>query len=456
MSSLFHNRLIVAGSPYTLRQTPVTPVYAKAQKQGKRVINGLLGDPVAHGLHPPVEYRREVAEAALKGESWGYSPSLGLPKLKEIIGKLFFDNKPGIEIFIGAGVSAINDVLDRWALGDSNEKSVAIPRFSYILYFFDAAINNARVNTIEIDDKAQIDLNKFESAISSDTKLVKITTTGNPIGTTTSRESVIEILRIINKKEQEFGHPIIPVFDIMYEGFKGEDELDIFAIARNVREGPVFVVDSLSKRRVGAPGARLGWLAVSWDENVFPEDRKAFFTQFQALLLPRLGQVATPIQLGLHNYLNNVYEDTHERDSYNWFDRRRKAEVRRRVHGVLDGLAQINGVIFPDFYYDTPADQTSGVNAKRVANSFYINFGFARDQSQGEQRIIDPSARKFAQYLYDTGLPVVGTTPLDSFLPPQDRGNGGDFMRVVALQDDQLRADFLNCVSAYAEHLARK
>ncbi len=446
-----YNRLVFAGSPYTLRRTPVTPIIAEQTRQGKRIINGMLGDPVAHGLGPYEGFTKAVSEASARRENWGYVPSLGHERLRELIKQIYFKGRD-VHIFIGTGVSGINDALDRWALSGAEPKAVAIPRKSYILYFFDAEINGAAVQSIDLGPTGHIDLESLEHTITRDTKIIKLTTTGNPFGTSMDEETVKGIFEIVAAKQREFNHPIFLLFDIMYEGFRHDNiELDLIALAEKYKyANPVFVVDSISKRKIAAPGARLGWLAVHWPEDSFPDIRRCFLNEIETLLLPRLGQVATPIQLGLIRVLSGVTSSDAERAAYEEFDRMHIAEAKRRVAAALLGLAKIDGVIFPDCYYNVPGDQSSGIAVSRVANSFYINFGFLRDQTHD---IENPSARKFAMFLAESGLAVVGTTPIDSFLPPEDRGKGGDFMRLVALQPDDIRVELLANVAAYAEHL---
>lgn len=450
-----HNRLVFAGSPYTLRKTPVTPIIQLVLRERKPLINGMLGDPVAHGMSPYHGFTGSVASAAAKPENWGYASSLGHDRLRELIKEVYYRGAE-VSVFIGAGVSGISDGLCRWMFGDPDRRgAIAIPRKSYILYFFDAMINGTQVQPVDLTPSGHIDCNGLEAAITKETRMVVITTTGNPIGTSMSNETVHDILEIIYSKERQFCHAIIPVFDVMYEGFRhfGKEADPIHTQGSTSRNGPVFVVDSLSKRRIATPGARLGWLAVYWPEDSFSELRGQFFSEIETLLLPRLGQVPTPVQIGLISTLSGIMDDARQRENYGRFDNAHIAESKRRVREVLAGLVKIPGVILPEWCHNTPGDRSSGIAYGMFDNSFYINFGFELDQQRGEERIQNPAARRFALFLYENGLPVVGTTPLDSFLPPADRGHGGDFMRIVALQPDNVRRTLLECVNAYAEHL---
>lgn len=452
-----YNSLIYNGSPYTLRKTPVTPVFDEAIQRRKLAINGMLGDPVVHGIAPYYGFREAVAEASLRAESWGYAPSLGHGALRELIKQLFFNGKD-VTVFIGAGVSGINDALSRWMFGDpARGGAIIIPRKSYILYFFDAAINNAEIQPVDLTDTGHISLGDLYEKITKDTRMVIITTTGNPIGTSLSEDAVKGILEIISRKEREFGHAVLPVFDVMYEGFRHSGrEVDPIAIAEKcARDGPVLVVDSISKRRIGVPGARLGWLAVYWPQNSFTEFRGQFFSEIETIFLPRLGQVSAPLQLGLIKTLSDIRADEAARRKYEQFDKEHIRNAQTRVRNVLTGLVSVPGVILPEWCYAIPGDYGSGIAYGTFDNSFYINFGFVRDQHNGDERIQNPSASRFARFLLENDLPVVGTTPLDCFLPPEDRGRGGDFMRIVALQSDNARKHLLVAVAAYAEHLER-
>ncbi|MDD5023382.1 MAG: hypothetical protein PHU63_04400, partial [Candidatus ainarchaeum sp.] len=221
---------------------------------------------------------------------------------------------------------------------------------------------------------------------------------------------------------------------------------------------PVFVVDSLSKRRVGAPGARLGWLAVYWPKDYFSELRTRFMNEFQTLLLPRLSQVATPIQIALADVLEQFCTDAGFRKFSDEKDELRILEIQKRVRETLKGLEKIEGVVFPDCYYQIPGDKNSGIAYDRVDNSFYLLFGFERDQTNNGDRVTNPSAARFARWLFEinNGLHIVGTTPYDCFLPPQYRELEGDFMRDVALHDERIRELFLASVNAYSEYLSKR
>lgn len=451
------NRLAYAGTPYTLRQTPVSPLIVEARKAGLQIIDGMLGNPVAHGMKPYPGFKRAVADAVLEDASHNYTDSFGNADLRAMIRKVWFGGHD-VEMYIGAGVSDLNDLFMRWALSGQERNGIVIPAATYILYFFDAAINGAAVQKVKLTPDGQVDITRLADTIDKNTKVVVVTTTGNPLGTSMSEQTAKDILAIVNAKERQFGHPIYPVFDIMYEGFRHDRiELDPIAIAESTRRtGPTIVVDSLSKRKMASPGSRLGWMAVNWPKGEFPKQRADFFEELNALFLPRLGRVSLPVQLGLLKVLQGM--DAGAAHDYAEWDRSHTTEANRRVRSMLTGLAEIGGVIFHDCYYNYPGDRSSGIAYGRADNDFYLIFGFAGDQVlPGQTRDVEmPSARKFAQFCIDRSLPIPGLTPFDAFLPPDDRGKGHDLMRIVALQNDQNRLLFLECVRAYAEHFASK
>lgn len=445
---LLNSMIPQAASRYTLRKHKATPFVEEAQRRGVRVVNCGIGNPLAfHGLRPFPLFVEEVQKAAADPKSWGYVPSLGLPELREAIQRQWVGH-PEVEVFLGAGISDLGDALFRTIFDPHH--SVAIPEFSYILYLFHAALSGITVRSVALDPFGSIDANQLEHSIDRDTRMVVAVTTGNPIGTSLSAERFAEIVEVVNRKEREFNQPIVLLADVIYEPFRRSGRpLDPIAIARaHGRIGPTILADSLSKVKIVAPGARVGWIAVDWPTDSFPVWRNEFFPSFTTLRLPSLGTVDSLLQHGLLRLLQRLERESPLRALYRNFEDSHIQEVHHRVSAMLSGLAErgLHDLEFPGSYYNSPGDPSSGVAVDRIANSLYLNFGIPSDQNTPA----DPFAARLARHGLEHGT-VIATTPLSSFVPSDRAAALKDFTRITALCSDPERALFFEALDRFLE-----
>lgn len=440
----FFNPNVERVGPYTLRKTDVNPANDRARIDGKRIIDARLGDPVKFGLGPYRRYRQYKMEADDNPKNYAYSEACGLPELRQILseGNVEFNTTgyaiPPNHVFIGAGISGVARAMFTTLIHPSNGDEVVIPEWSYIIYLAEAGLSNSSVKNVKLTNEGFPDLNQFEASITKNTKAVFITTVGNPLGVAMSHEMFGEIIGIVNKKEQEFNRPIYLVADTIYEGFRLSGPLDPIALSiLHNRIGPTIEVYSISKR-ISAPGERLGWMRVYHNGNDFTENVHQFCDRITTLAQPSLGAVPTPPQLALWKLYNEL-DAPEKRQEFDDFARERRKVVRSRVQSTLEALMHIDGVVLPKYYYSG-----SAINPD-ILNSFYILFGV--DHSLCPRGPLS-QARLLADYLIENDLPVVLSTPGDSFLAHEYRGHkdAQEYVRVVALFED---------VKGFADSVAR-
>lgn len=430
----FFNPNVEKIGPYTLRKTDVNPAYDKALAEGKRIIDGRLGDPVRFKLYPFPKYVRYKVEADVDPDNYRYSDACGIPQLRSMLseGNVEFGTKgyaiPPNHVFIGSGISGVARALFTELIHPRNGDEVVIPEWSYIIYLAEAGLSNASVRNVKLTSEGFPDLNRLEDSINRHTKAVFITTVGNPLGVAIPHEMFGEIIGIVNKKEQEFNRPIYLLADTVYEGFRLGEPLDPIALSiQHGRIGPTIEVYSISKR-ISAPGDRLGWMRVYHNGEDFTENVHKFCNDISTLAQPSLGQVPTQPQLALWKLYHEL-EVPENRKEFDRFATERRRIVRERVQGTLEALMQIDGVVLPKYYY-------SGATVNMdVLNSFYILFGV--DHAICPRGPLS-QARLLADYLIEQDLPVVLTTPGDSFLAHEYRGHkdAQEYVRVVALFED--------------------
>ena len=72
-----------AGIEYAIRDVVVPAT--ELEKQGHRIIKLNIGDPLAYEGFPTPSHMVEAVESALRSQKNGYSPSYGVPELRESI-----------------------------------------------------------------------------------------------------------------------------------------------------------------------------------------------------------------------------------------------------------------------------------------------------------------------------------------------------------------------------------
>ena len=72
-----------AGIEYAIRDVVVPAT--KLEKQGHRIIKLNIGDPLAYEGFPTPAHMVEAVASALRNQKNGYSPSYGVPELREAI-----------------------------------------------------------------------------------------------------------------------------------------------------------------------------------------------------------------------------------------------------------------------------------------------------------------------------------------------------------------------------------
>ncbi len=424
------NNAVFAMGDYTLRRTDVNDAADRAHslKRGM-VIDSRLGDPTAFGFKPYKRYMALIEQALKEPRSWSYTDARGLPELREALGKGNPETGNGRytvhpdNVFVGCGISGVARSLFGTIIESGDE--VVIPKWSYILYFAEAALAKAKVVDAPLARNGEPDIGALSDAITSRTKAVFITTVGNPLGVAMRKESFCELISAINRKEREFGHPIYLVADTIYEGYRsGSLRIDPIEMAvMEGRLGPTIELYSISKM-IGFPAARLGWMRADPGTG-FQGQAREFQELMARIVQPTLGPAPTPFQLALLRLYSEMSEPG-ARAEYDDFTNQRRIEVIGRVRRLMAALSSIDGITFPPYLLGCDDKPDPG-----AVNAFYLVFGV-------EEGIMPRSglsqARAMADFLIDSPpLPVILATPGDSFLPAALRGKGQEYIRMVAL-----------------------
>ncbi|MDD2234976.1 MAG: pyridoxal phosphate-dependent aminotransferase [Desulfitobacteriaceae bacterium] len=161
-----------------------------------------------------------------------------------------------IYITVGAAAS-LTISINAIALPD-DEFIVFTPFFPEYKIWVEAA--GAKTVPVASDqDTFQVDIQKFEKAISVKTKAVIVNSPNNPSGVVLTEDTIQKLCSVMNKKSLEFGHPIYlisdePYRELVYGNIKVPYLINYY--------DNTFICYSFSKA-LSVPGERIGYVVVS-------------------------------------------------------------------------------------------------------------------------------------------------------------------------------------------------
>jgi aspartate aminotransferase len=167
----------------------------KLENEGKKIIRLNLGDP---DLATPKEII-EAAYAAMKAGKTKYSSSYGETKLRQKIANLHGVKSENVIITPGSkwGIFATMYLM----LKDGG--NIIIPTPYWTAYDLSAKSLGAQTKLLrtEMDNDWKVDLDKFESIIDKDTRLIILNNPNNPTSKVMDPKTLDGIVEIANKKK---------------------------------------------------------------------------------------------------------------------------------------------------------------------------------------------------------------------------------------------------------------
>ncbi len=245
-----------------MQPSPTLKVSALAKKmmnEGIEVINFGVGEP---DFNTP-EYIKEAAKEAIDANFTRYTPSAGIPELKQaIIRKFERDNglqyKPeNILISPGAKASLINVLL---AVCDPRDE-VLIPTPSWVSYESQVWLCDGHPELLESSILNNFKITAEQLAIRlkklSNPKVLILNSPNNPTGSVYTREELEAIGSVCLE------HEILILSDEIYEKliYDGAEHVSIASISEELKKNTI-VVNGVSKA-YAMTGWRLGYMAGS-------------------------------------------------------------------------------------------------------------------------------------------------------------------------------------------------
>jgi aspartate/methionine/tyrosine aminotransferase len=229
-------------------------VYARnLEAQGEEITYLNIGDPVKFGFDTPQTLKTALKEAVMDGFNY-YSPSLGLPELREAISEkkrsLGHANITANDVVVTTGVSEAILMITA-ALVETNDDEILIPGPTYPPYagytnFFGGKPIVYRTSE---ENGWQPDVEDIKNKFSDSTRAIIIVNPNNPCGSVYSDKTLKEIVDLAGENKA------LVISDEIYNRIVYEKRfVSTSSIADDV---PVICLDGFSKT-YAAPGWRLG------------------------------------------------------------------------------------------------------------------------------------------------------------------------------------------------------
>lgn len=311
-----------ANIEYAIRDVVVPATELEAA--GHEIIKLNIGDPIAYPGLPTPPHMVDAYVEALKSGKNGYSPSYGLPALREAIAedeqRKGWNATPD-DIYVCHGVTEALQLIFAAVLEDGSK--VLAPGPHYPPYMAYPQMYGATTVEYQLhqNDGWKPDFDDIASKMDDDVRLLVLINPNNPCGSVCGADDVDALLNIARAYPN-----CIVVADEIYDGldFTGRQ----VSVASRSPDVPVIALNGVSKVYY-APGWRIGYMALH-----DPNGRLTLVRDgLERLLRSRLC-ASTPAQMG---YLAGLTGDRH------WMVGYANRVMEQRNH-CLQRIAEIEGL----------------------------------------------------------------------------------------------------------------
>lgn len=275
-----------SGIEYAIRDVVVPAT--KLESQGHTILKLNIGDPIAYPGLPTPDHMVEAYVKALRDGHNGYSPSYGLPQLRQAIANDERSkgwNATADDIYVCHGVTEALQILFASVLCEGDTVLAPGPHYPpYMAYpqMYGATTVEYRLKP---DDGWKLDLADIEAKMDDSVRLLVLINPNNPCGSVANKEEIHRVLELARTYPN-----CIVVADEIYDGldFTGEHA----SVASCSTDVPVVALNGVSKVYY-APGWRIGYMAIH-----DPKGRMMLVRDgIERMLRSRLC-ASTPAQLG--------------------------------------------------------------------------------------------------------------------------------------------------------------
>lgn len=307
---------------YAIRDVVVPATELEAQ--GHTIIKLNIGDPIAYPGLPTPSHMVEAFSQALADGRNGYSPSYGLPELREAIAN---DERSkgwpasADDVYVCHGVTEALQVLFQATLEEGNQ--VLAPGPHYPPYMAYPQMYGAETIEYRLDsgDGWSLDFDDIEAKMNEEVRLFVLINPNNPTGAVVGQDDIDKLLEILQRWPK-----CILVADEIYDGLDFSNNQ--VSAASRTNSTPVVVLNGVSKVYY-APGWRIGYMAIHDPTSVLGSVRDGI----ERILRSRLC-ASTPAQLG---FLAGLQQDRSWMKQYS-------DTVKERRDVCLSRIAEIEGL----------------------------------------------------------------------------------------------------------------
>jgi len=240
---------------YAIRDVVVPATALEAQ--GHHILKLNIGDPIAYpGLPTPTHMVEAFQQSLGQGDN-GYSPSYGLPLLRQAIAADEVTkgwNCTESDVYVCHGVTEALQIIFAATLEDGSKVLAPGPHYPpYMAYpqMYGATTIEYRLDS---EDGWKVDFDDIEAKMDDDVRLLVMINPNNPTGNVAGSEEIDKLLSIAKQWPN-----CMVIADEIYDGLDFSDRQ--VSIASRSNQVPVFTLNGVSKVYY-APGWRIGYLAI--------------------------------------------------------------------------------------------------------------------------------------------------------------------------------------------------
>jgi aspartate aminotransferase len=224
-----------------------------------KVFDFTLGNPT---MEPPAELKLELkrlADAPIPGMH-RYMNNAGYDETRAAVAAVIAEtcHQPvkGAHVVMSCGAGAALNVTLKTLLNAGDEVIILAPFFVEYKFYID---NQGGIPVVvSTDANFQPDLNAIEKAVTAKTRAIIVNSPNNPTGVIYPKSTLLDLGRLLKRKEKEYGSLITVISDEPYARISFEAPVaNIFDCVDNS-----IIVTSHSKD-LALPGERIGYLAAN-------------------------------------------------------------------------------------------------------------------------------------------------------------------------------------------------
>ncbi len=284
-----------------------------AEIGAENVFDYSIGNPSVPAPKIVNDAIKEAIDNMPSTELHGYTSAVGDRNVRQSIAdylnKTYQTNFNADNFYMTCGAAASLTITFNALYEKGDEVILFAPFFPEYKVF--ASNAGMKCVTVMCDSKTlQIDTEKFEKAITKNTKAVVVNSPNNPSGVVLSEETIIKMCDILRSKEEEYRHPIFIIADEPYRELV-YDDVKVPYLTKYYKN--TVVCYSFSKS-ISLPGERIGYILVPDEAENSAMLYKAVCGAGRALgfvCAPSLFQFIIPKCLG---YTSDISIYKHNRD----------------------------------------------------------------------------------------------------------------------------------------------